>query len=53
MVRIAEKLGFIKVQAIMVCAKVGIARKVGHKKPCFPTNFNKNASKKKLLDSSR
>jgi hypothetical protein len=39
MIRIAEKLGFMKVRAVIVCAKVGIGRKVGHKKPCMPANF--------------
>ena len=39
MKRIAEKLGFMKVRAAMVCAKVGISRKVGDKKPCIPANF--------------
>jgi len=47
MIRIAEKHGFMKTRAVKVCAKVDIGRKAGHKKACFPTNFNKNASKKK------
>jgi len=29
----------MKVRAVKVCAKVGIGRKVGHKKPCFLANF--------------
>ena len=53
MMRIAEKLGLIRARAVTVCAKVGFGRKVGHKKPCFPANFNKAASKTKLLDISR
>jgi hypothetical protein len=39
MIRIAEKHGFVKVRAVMVYAKAGISRKVGHKKPCIPANF--------------
>ena len=39
MIRIAEKLGVMKVRAIMVCEKVGIGRKVGHKKTCFHAYF--------------
>jgi len=39
MIRIAEKLLFMKVRVVMVCAKAGIGRKVGHKKPCIPANF--------------
>jgi len=31
MIKIAEKLEFIKVRAVTVCAKVGIGRKAGHK----------------------
>jgi len=31
MIRIAEKLEFMKVRAVTVCAKVGIGRKAGHK----------------------
>jgi hypothetical protein len=31
MIRIAEKLGFIKVQAVKVCAKVGVGRKTSLK----------------------
>jgi len=40
MIRIAEKLGFIKVRAVTVCAKVGIGRKVGYKKPCIRRQFS-------------
>jgi len=47
MVRIDKKLGFMKVRAVMVCAKVGIGRKEGHKKPCLPANFQKTALKRK------
>jgi len=39
MIRIAEKLGFMKMLLGRVCAKIGIGRKVGHKKPCIPANF--------------
>jgi hypothetical protein len=39
MPRIAEKLEFMKVRAVKVCAKAGIGKKAGHKKPCFPANF--------------
>jgi len=38
MITIAEKVGFMKVQAVTVCAKVDISRKVGYKKPCIPAN---------------
>jgi len=31
MLRIAEKLEFKKGRAVMVCAKISIGRKVGHK----------------------
>jgi hypothetical protein len=31
MPRIAEKLGFMKVRTVMVCAKAGIGRKTGLK----------------------
>jgi len=31
MAKIAEKLEFMKVRAVTVCAKVGIGRKAGHK----------------------
>ncbi|MHC4636555.1 MAG: hypothetical protein ACYTBP_01755 [Planctomycetota bacterium] len=53
MIKIAEKVGFMKTRAVKVCAKVGIRRKVGHKKCVFPPFFNKTASKTKILDSSR
>jgi hypothetical protein len=39
MIRIAEKLGFMKVRAVAVCAKVDIGRKAGHKKACFHASF--------------
>ena len=42
MIRIAEKLGLMKVRAVMVCAKVGIGRKVGHKIHVFPAIFQEN-----------
>jgi hypothetical protein len=31
MIRIAEKLGFMKIRAVMVCAKSGVGRKTGLK----------------------
>ena len=40
----------MKVRAVMVCAKVGIGRKVGHIKPCFRRQFSiKPNSKRKSL----
>ena len=42
MIRIVEKVVFMKVRAVMVCAKVGIRRKVGHKINVFPAIFQKN-----------
>jgi len=30
MIKIAEQLEFVKVRAVMVCAKVGIGRKAEH-----------------------
>jgi hypothetical protein len=39
MIRIAEKVGFMKIRTVTVCAKVDISRKVGHKKPCIPANL--------------
>jgi len=39
MCEVAEKLGLMKVRAVKVCAKAGIGRKAGHKKPYFRTNF--------------
>ena len=53
MIRIAEKLGFIKVRAVTVCAKVGIGRKAGNKKSVFVQIFNKVVLKVEFLDSSR
>ena len=52
MLRIAEKLGFIKVRAVTVCAKVGIGRKAGNKKSVFVQIFNKVVLKVEFLDSS-
>jgi hypothetical protein len=49
MIRIAEKLGFIRVRAVAVCAKVGISRKVGHKKACIPANLRQNCLGTKFL----
>ncbi len=42
MIRIAGKLGFIRVRAVAVCAKVGIRRKVGHERACIPANLGQN-----------
>ena len=53
MIRIAEKLGFMKVRAVTVCAKAGISRKVGTNNHVFLAISNKTASKTKILDSSR
>jgi hypothetical protein len=39
MIRIAEKVVFIRVRAVAVCAKTGIGRKIGHKKPCIPADL--------------
>jgi len=39
MIRIAEKLGFMKAQSVTVCVRIGIGRKVGHKKPCILANL--------------
>jgi len=36
---IVEKLEFTRGRAVKVCAKAGIERNAGHKKPCFPANF--------------
>ena len=52
MIRITEKLGFVRTRAVAVCAKVGIGRKVGHKKHVFLQICDKTASKTKILDSS-
>jgi hypothetical protein len=51
--RIAENLGFMKMRAVMVCVKVGVGRKVGTKNHVFLPIFNKTASKKKIIVSSR
>jgi hypothetical protein len=44
MPRIAEKLEFMKVKAVKVCAKARIGRKVGHKKRVFVQISLENAS---------
>ena len=49
MIRITEKLGFGRTRAVAVCAKVGIGRKVGHKKRVFLQICDKTASKTKSL----
>jgi len=42
MIRIAEKLGFMKVQAVKVCAKAWIGRKAEHKNSGFRVNVRQN-----------
>jgi hypothetical protein len=49
MIRIAEELGFMKVRAVMVCAKVGLRRKTGHRKICLHAHFRRTASEKTFL----
>ena len=44
MPRIAEKLEFMKGQAVKVCEKTRIGRKVGHKKRVFVQISLKNVS---------
>jgi hypothetical protein len=39
MTRIAEKLGFITGQAVEVCVKAGIRRRVVDKQTCFHAYF--------------
>jgi hypothetical protein len=53
MPRIAEKLEFMTGRVVKVCTKVGIGRKVGHKKRAFVQIFNKTVSEKRILDFSR
>jgi len=53
MIRITEKRGFMKVRAVMVCAKTGIGRKVWHKNHVFVQISNKVVLKGQILDSSR
>ena len=53
MIRIAEKLGIMKVRAVTVCAKVGLGIKTGIKKYDFIRSFRKTASEKKNIDSTR
>ena len=38
-IRIAEKLGFMKVRALEVCTKAEIGRKTRHIKPCSCASF--------------
>jgi len=40
MARIAEKIEFMTARAVKVCTKVGIERKVGHKKACIRRQFS-------------
>ena len=49
MPRIAEKLEFMKGQAVKVCAKARIGRKVGHKKRVFVQIFKKMSQNQKFL----
>ena len=42
MIRIAEKLGFMKVRALEVCTKAEIGRKARHIKPCSRANFQQS-----------
>jgi hypothetical protein len=51
MFEIAEKLEFMKVRVVKVCAKAGIGRSPGHKKNVFMQIFNKTVPEKKFLDS--
>ena len=52
MIRIAEKLVFMKSRAVKVCAKSGVGRKTGRKNGPFVRICWKTASEKKILDSS-
>ena len=53
MIRIAEKLGFMKVRVVKVCAKSGVGRKMGHKNNVFVQIHKKKMLKDQMLDSSR
>ena len=53
MPRIAEKLEFMNVKAITVCAKARIGRKVRRKNQVLVQIFNKVALKVESLDISR
>jgi hypothetical protein len=53
MPRIAEKLEFMKGQAVKVCAKARNGRKMGHKKRVFVKISKRIVSKSKILDCSR
>ena len=53
MVRIAEKLEFMKGRAVKVCVKARIGRKVEHKKRVFVQIFKNIGSKSKIIDCSR
>ncbi len=48
MLKIAEKIEFMKIGAVTVCAKIGIGRKAGHKKTCFRANFQSNRLGKEI-----
>jgi hypothetical protein len=49
MLRIAEKVEFMKGRAVKVCAKAGIGRKVGHEKRVFLQIFKKLSQNRKIL----
>ncbi len=38
LIKIVEKLEFMKVRAVMICSKTGIGKKVEHRKTCFHAN---------------
>lgn len=48
MIRIYEKLGFMKVLAIEVCLKAEIDIKIRHKKPCFRAYFIQSGFENKI-----
>jgi len=48
--KIAEKFEFMNSRAVKICVKVGIGRKVRHKKPCIRSQFSiKPPRKRKSL----
>jgi len=53
MIRIAEKLGFMKTRTVKVCTKAMTENILGHNNPSFLVNSRKNALEKRNLDSSR
>jgi hypothetical protein len=48
MVKIVEKLEFMKVRAVTICSNTTIGRKVGHKKTCFRANFQYDCLAKEI-----